>query len=74
MAQPIAKIFVKPNMIIRAESQRVLLVFEASTNTIEENENRIALENDFYQLRFSLVAGRALSRQERIAGWRAAAR
>ena len=47
MAQPIAKIFVKPNMIIRAESQRVLLVFEASTNTIEENENRMASENNF---------------------------
>jgi hypothetical protein len=55
-------------------TKSVLLEFEASTNTIEENENRIASENNFYQLRFSLVAGRALSRQERIAGWRAASR
>jgi hypothetical protein len=52
----------------------VLLEFEPSTNTIEENEDRIASENNFYQLRFSLVVVRALSRQERIAGWRAAAR
>jgi hypothetical protein len=50
------------------------LEFEASTNTIEENEDRIASENNFYQLRFGLVVSRALSRQERIAGWRAAAR
>ena len=52
----------------------VLLEFEASTDTIEENENRIASEDNFYQLRLSLVVGRALSRRERIAGWRAAAR
>ena len=52
----------------------MLLEFEASTNTIEENENRIASENNFYQLRLGLVAGSALSRPERIAGWRAAAR
>jgi hypothetical protein len=51
-----------------------LLEFEALTNTIEENGNRIASENNFYQLHFSLVAGHALSRQERIAGWRAASR
>jgi len=52
----------------------VLLEFQASTNTIEENEERIARENNFYKLCFSLVAGRALSRPERIAGWRADAR
>jgi hypothetical protein len=52
----------------------VLPEFEASTNTIEENEIRIASEINFYQLRFSLVVGRALSRQERITGWRAASR
>jgi len=52
----------------------VLLEFEASTNIIEESENRIVSENNFFQLRFNLLVGRALSRQERIAGWRAAAR
>ena len=52
----------------------MLLEFEALTNTIEEKENRIASENNFFQLRFSLVAGRALSWQERVAGWRAASR
>jgi hypothetical protein len=52
----------------------MLLEFEALTNTIEEKENRIASENNSYHLRLSLVAGRALSRQERIAGWRAASR
>jgi hypothetical protein len=51
-----------------------LLEFEASTITIEENEDRMASENNFYQLRFNLVVSRALSRQERIVGWRAAAR
>jgi hypothetical protein len=38
----------------------VLLEFVATSNTIEENENRIASENNFYQLRFSLVACGAL--------------
>jgi hypothetical protein len=52
----------------------VLLEFEALTNTIEENENRIASENNFFQLGFSLVVVRALSQQERIAGWRADSR
>ena len=52
----------------------MLLEFKASINTIEENENRLASENNFYHLRFGFVAGRALSRRERIAGWRAAAR
>ena len=52
----------------------MLVEFAAPTNTIEENGNRIVSENNFYQLRFSLVAGRALSRRERIAGGRAAAR
>ena len=55
-------------------TKSVLLEFEVSTNTIEENEDRIASENNFYQLRFVLVVSRALSWQERIAGWRAAAR
>jgi len=52
----------------------LLLEFEDSTRTIEENENRIASENNFFQMRFSLVASRALSRQERIADLRAASR
>jgi hypothetical protein len=53
---------------------RALLEFEASTNTIEENECCLAPENNFHRLRLGLSAARALSRRERLAGWRAAAR
>ena len=56
------------------DAKSVPLEFQVLTNTIEENDDRKAPENNFYQLRFSLVAGRALSRPERIAGWRADAR
>jgi hypothetical protein len=52
----------------------VLLEFDASTNTIEENEKRFASENNLYLLGFNLVVGRTLSGQKRIAGWCAAAR
>src|SRR5882724_1575090 len=40
----------------------------------KKNENRIASEDNFYQLRLSLVVGHALSRRDCIAGRRAAAR
>jgi hypothetical protein len=52
----------------------MLLEFEASTNTMEEKENCLASKNNFFHVRFGLFAGRALSRRERIAAWRAAAR
>jgi hypothetical protein len=52
----------------------VPLEFAASTNTLEGNENRLASENNFYQRRFNLDIGRAVSWQERITGWHTAAR
>jgi hypothetical protein len=48
----------------------MLLEFEVSTNIMEEKENCLASENNF----FRLAADFALPRQEPIAGWCAATR
>jgi hypothetical protein len=45
----------------------------SSAKIIEENESRIASENNLFLLRIGLVASHALSRKEHLAGGRAAA-